>query len=61
MYAVQYSNRELARFTLSSIEAGRGLDVCRSCGECPVACRYDVNIGMKIAHLRTAGLDIAEA
>jgi uncharacterized protein len=60
MYAVQYSNRELARFTLSSIEAGRGLDVCRSCGECPVACRHDVNIGMKIAHLKTVGLDIAE-
>lgn len=61
MYAVQYSNRELARLTLSSIEAGRGLDVCRSCAECPVACRHDVNIGMKIAHLKTAGLDIAES
>jgi hypothetical protein len=59
MYAVQYSNRELARFTLSSIEAGRGLDVCRSCGECPVACRHDVNIGMKIAHLKTAELGVA--
>jgi aryl-alcohol dehydrogenase-like predicted oxidoreductase len=60
MYAVQYSDRELARFTLSSIEAGRGLDLCRSCGECPVACRHNVNIGMKIAHLRTTGLDIIE-
>ena len=60
MYAVQYSNPELARSTLSSIEAGRGLDVCRSCGECPVACRHDVKIGMKIAHLKTTGLDVAE-
>ena len=61
MYAVQYANRELARSTLSSIEAGRSLDVCRSCGECPVTCRHDVNIGMKIAHLKTAELAIAES
>jgi predicted aldo/keto reductase-like oxidoreductase len=53
MYAVQYSNRELARLTLSSMEPGRGLDVCRSCGECRVMCRHNVNIGMKIAHLKT--------
>ncbi len=54
MYAVQYSNRELARLTLSSMEPGRGLDVCRSCGECRVQCRNNVNVGMKIAHLKAA-------
>jgi succinate dehydrogenase/fumarate reductase-like Fe-S protein len=53
MYAVQYSNRELAGLTLSSMEPGRGLDACRSCGECRVMCRHHVNIGMKIAHLKT--------
>ncbi len=59
MYAVQYSNRELARLTLSSMGTGRGLDVCRSCKECRVLCRHDVNIGMKIARLKTAELDFA--
>ena len=61
MYAMQYSNRELAGLTLSSIEAGRGLDACGSCGTCQAACRNDVNIGMKIAHLKTAGFGIAES
>lgn len=61
MYAVQYSNRELARSTLTSIEADRNLDACRSCGTCQAACRHDVNIGMKIDHLKAEGLDIAES
>jgi aryl-alcohol dehydrogenase-like predicted oxidoreductase len=60
MYARQYSNLELTRLTLSSIEAGRGLDACGSCGTCRAVCRNDVNIGMKIAHLKTAGFGIAE-
>jgi len=58
MYAVQYANRELARLTLSSIESGRGLDACSFCGTCRASCRNDVNIGMKIDYLKTAGLDI---
>jgi len=61
MYAVQYSNRELALSTLTSIATGRNLDACRSCGACQATCRHDVNIGMKIAYLKAAGLDIAEA
>jgi uncharacterized protein len=59
MYAVQYANRELAGSTLTSIEAGRALDACRACRTCRAACRHDVNIGMKIDHLKAAGLDIA--
>jgi len=58
MYAVQYSNPELARLTLDSIESSRGLDACSSCVECRAACRNDVNIGMKIAHLKTAAFGI---
>jgi len=52
MYAVQYSNRELARFTLASVEAGKGLDACSSCGACKATCRNYVNIGNKIAQLK---------
>jgi uncharacterized protein len=58
MYALQYANRELAQSTLGSIDAGRSLDVCRSCGTCRAACRHDVNIGKKIGQLKSAGLDI---
>jgi aryl-alcohol dehydrogenase-like predicted oxidoreductase len=59
MYAVQYSNRELAGVTLGDLEPGRGLDACRSCGTCPATCRNYVNIGAKISHLIASGLEIA--
>ncbi len=61
MYAVQYANLELTRSTLSSIESGRGLDACGACGTCQAACRNNVDIGMKIAHLKTAGFGLAGA
>jgi len=42
MYAVQYSNHGLARETLASISAGRGLDACAACGSCKATCRETV-------------------
>ena len=59
MYAVQYSNRDLARFTLASIETGKGLDACSSCGACKATCRNYVNIGTKIEQLKALRPDIA--
>lgn len=53
MYAVQYRNLELARDTISGIAAGRGLDACQGCEQCKLACRNTVQIGKKIAQLRT--------
>jgi len=51
MYAVQYANIELARATLASVEPGRGLAACGSCGACKATCRNHVNIGAKIERL----------
>jgi predicted aldo/keto reductase-like oxidoreductase len=53
MYAVQYGNAELARETLASVAAGRGLDACDHCTSCAVACRNSVQIGRKIEQLKT--------
>jgi uncharacterized protein len=52
MYAVQYKNLDLATDTLASITPGRGLDACRDCASCPVACRGTVDIGTKIDRLK---------
>ena len=52
MYAVQYGNNGMARETLASVAAGRGLDACDGCESCVVACRNSVQIGRKIAHLK---------
>jgi predicted aldo/keto reductase-like oxidoreductase len=52
MYAVQYSNHDLARDTLSGIAAGRGLDACADCTSCRVSCRNSVNIVRKISDLK---------
>ena len=59
MYVAQYSNRELARTTLASLETGRGLDSCGSCGTCKATCRNHVNIGAKIAQLKASQLATA--
>jgi uncharacterized protein len=59
MYAVQYSNTELARTTLATVAAGAGLDTCRGCQACTVACRNHVDIGNKIAQLKTLPLALA--
>jgi uncharacterized protein len=54
MYAVQYSNSDLARTTLASVDTGRGLAACGSCGACEATCRNHVNIGAKIEQLKAA-------
>ena len=54
MYAMQYSNTDLARATLASLDAGRGLAACGSCDTCTAACRNSVNIGAKIGQLLAA-------
>ncbi len=52
MYAVQYSNRQLAAETLASFTRGRGLDACANCDTCKAGCRNSVDIAMKIQHLK---------
>jgi predicted aldo/keto reductase-like oxidoreductase len=56
MYALQYSNREMARTTLAMLEPGKGLDACAGCAGCQATCRNHVNIGSKIAQLKTLPL-----
>src|ERR1019366_1806287 len=53
MYAVQYRNTGMARQTLASVAAGRGLDACYGCESCVAACRNSVQIGRKIAQLKS--------
>lgn len=53
MYAVQYRNRDLARYTLASLASGQGIDACRTCDSCTAKCRNTVNISRKIEQLKT--------
>ncbi len=52
MYAVQYSNRQLASQTLTLFTRGKGLDECANCETCKAKCRNSVEIAMKIRHLK---------
>lgn len=52
MYAVQYQNTGMTRATLASTMRGHGLDACRACESCTVACRNMVHIQRKIAELK---------
>jgi predicted aldo/keto reductase-like oxidoreductase len=52
MYAVQYGNRDMARYTLANLGSGQGIEACRSCEKCSATCRNVVNIGGKIEHLK---------
>lgn len=52
MYAVQYSNRELAAMTLAAIAHGKGLAACENCESCRAKCRNFVNIARKIEQLK---------
>jgi predicted aldo/keto reductase-like oxidoreductase len=56
MYAVQYRNPGIARNMLASIPVGQGLDSCRGCKSCAVACRNAVQIGRKIGQLKALAL-----
>ena len=53
MYAVQYSNYELAAETMRAIAASKSLGACGNCQSCRAVCRNSVNIAMKIGHLKT--------
>jgi predicted aldo/keto reductase-like oxidoreductase len=53
MYAVQYGNTGMAREILASVATGRGLDACADCESCVAACRNSVQIGRKIAQLKS--------
>jgi uncharacterized protein len=52
MYALQYGNTDIARATLASIPAGKGLEACTSCEACSVSCRNSVNVARKISDLK---------
>jgi len=52
MYALQYGNTDMARTTLAGIPAGKGLEACRSCDSCSVACRNSVQVARKIGELK---------
>jgi len=52
MYAVQYGNRDMARTLLAGIATGQGLEACRSCDGCSVACRNSVQVARKIGELK---------
>jgi len=53
MYAVQYGNTGMAREILASVATGLGLDACADCASCVAACRNSVQIGRKIAQLKS--------
>lgn len=52
MYAVQYGNTDMARTLLAGIPGGQGLEACRSCDACSVACRNSVQVARKIGELK---------
>ncbi len=53
MYAVQYRNHEMARYTLASVAPGQGIDACGECKSCSATCRNTVQIGRKIEQLKS--------
>jgi len=52
MYAAQYGNLFAARAALDAIEPGRGLEACRSCGECEALCAHAVAVPRRIEELK---------
>jgi succinate dehydrogenase/fumarate reductase-like Fe-S protein len=52
MYAAQYGNLFAARAALDAIEPGRGLEACRSCGECEAVCAHAVAVPRRIEELK---------
>ncbi|MDD3642403.1 MAG: aldo/keto reductase [Candidatus Krumholzibacteria bacterium] len=52
MYAAQYSDFARARDAYREIERGRGVEACRSCGNCRAVCPHAVGIARRIDDLR---------
>jgi predicted aldo/keto reductase-like oxidoreductase len=52
MYAAQYGNLLAAREALDAIEPGRGVEACRSCGDCEARCAHAVDIPRRLEELR---------
>ncbi|MCE5347503.1 MAG: aldo/keto reductase [Bacteroidales bacterium] len=52
MYSLSYGNPLKAKQTLSEIEPGKGLDICRDCGSCISKCQYKVPISDRISDLK---------
>jgi hypothetical protein len=52
MYSLSYGNPLLAKQTLSRIQTGRGLDICKDCTGCVSKCRNKVPIANRINELR---------
>jgi uncharacterized protein len=52
MYSLSYGNPLMARQTLSQIQQGKGLDICKDCGKCKGTCKYRVPIASHIHDLK---------
>jgi predicted aldo/keto reductase-like oxidoreductase len=52
MYSISYGNPLMARQTLTQIQQGRGLDICKDCGNCIGTCKYRVPIANHIQDLK---------
>jgi uncharacterized protein len=52
MYSLSYGNPLKAKQTLSEIQPGRGLDICKDCGICTAKCQYRVPIASHITDLK---------
>ncbi|MFO7369339.1 MAG: aldo/keto reductase [Bacteroidales bacterium] len=52
MYAGAYGNLHMTNQTFTAIEAGKGLDVCRNCGECVAQCMNNVQIASRLDDLK---------
>jgi predicted aldo/keto reductase-like oxidoreductase len=52
MYSLSYGNPLMARQTLSQIQPGKGLDICKDCGDCTGKCQYRVPIANRISDLK---------
>jgi predicted aldo/keto reductase-like oxidoreductase len=52
MYSLSYGNPLKAKQTLSEIQPGRGLDICKDCAICTGKCQYRVPIASHINDLK---------
>ena len=52
MYSLSYGNPSMAKQTLSKIQPGRGLDICKDCDKCTSQCQFRVPIANRIYELK---------